>query len=137
MSTNIKIYLVDDDEEDRYLMLHAFKQIGVTQSLYEFDNGEHLINHLSSLEPHELPHLIILDYNMPRLNGVEALSQIKENNTLSSIKVVIYTTSVNEQTKTHCLKLGALDCFIKPTNFNCQLEIAKTFLQLAAVSDSR
>ena len=121
------IYLVDDDEEDRVLMQEAFKTIGLEESLVLFANGEHLMNHLETLEEQQLPHLVVLDYNMPKMNGIEVLTQVKNNATLAPIKIVMYTTSINEKTKKECMQLGALECFIKPTDFTTQIEIAKLF----------
>lgn len=130
MKKDIKIYLVDDDEEDRYLMLQAFKQVGIEEGILQFTNGQQLINHLSTLEPEHFPQLIILDYNMPVLNGYETLSQIKTKN-LSFTRIVIYTTSINDQQKALFKKNGALDCFIKPTSFSSHVEIARTFSEIA------
>ncbi|WP_207515788.1 response regulator [Longitalea luteola] len=134
MKKDIKIYLVDDDEEDRFLMLQAFKHLGIDEGILQFSNGKQLIKHLSSLEPDHFPQLIILDYNMPVLNGYETLSEIKIKNLSSSIKIVIYSTSINDQQKAQFKKNGALDCFIKPTTFSRHLEIARTFFDIALES---
>jgi CheY-like chemotaxis protein len=133
MKKDIKIYLVDDDEEDRYLMLQAFKQVGIDEGILQFTNGQQLIKHLSTLDPEHFPHLIIMDFNMPILNGYETLSQLKTNNFFSS-KVVIYTTFINDQQKALFKNKGALDCFIKPTTFSRQIEIARTFFKIALES---
>lgn len=131
MKKNIKIYLVDDDEEDRFLMLQAFKQIGIDEGISQFSNGQQLIKHLSTLEPDHFPQLIILDYNMPILNGYETLTEIKIKQFSLPSAVVIYTTTVNEQQKIQFKNKGALDCILKPTTFARHVEIAKTFFDIA------
>lgn len=133
MKKDVKIYLVDDDEEDRYLMLQAFKQVGIDEGILQFTNGQQLIKHLSTLDPEHFPQLIIMDYNMPVLNGYETLSQLKTNN-FSPSKIVIYTTFINDEQKALFKNKGALDCFIKPTTFSRHVEIARTFSEIALES---
>ena len=131
MKKDIKIYLVDDDEEDRFLMLQAFKQIGIEEGISQFSNGEQLIKHLNTLDPENFPQLIILGYNMPILDGYETLSKIKIRQGLSSIIIVIYSTAVNDQQRTKFKMKGAFDCFLKPASFARQVENARTFFDIA------
>ena len=74
--------------------------------------------------------LIVLDLNMPILNGTQTLRKIKEDDRFREIPVVIYSTSVNSIEKEECFKLGALDYLVKPSSFSDSVEIAKTLRRI-------
>ena len=88
-------------------------------------NGEQLLIKLHALETeHQLPHLIILDINMPRMDGIETLRKIKLTKNLSFIPVFIYSTSNSVEQMKKCYALGA-DLFVtKGNDFQTVLDFA-------------
>ena len=77
-----------------------------------------------------LPCLIVLDLNMPKLNGTQTLQLLKTDSRFKDIPVIIYSTSLNPQERNKCLKLGAHSYVNKPVSFTEGIETAKQFLAL-------
>src|SRR5689334_14217608 len=101
---NIKVLLADDDLEDRFIVSDAFKEVGCLEEVYVAENGEEGFSYLESVtDIARLPRLIVLDLNMPRISGRERLAELKSNDRYKSIKVVIFSTSINESEKRQCL----------------------------------
>ena len=90
------ILCVDDDEDDLFFIKEIIKSQGYSFKIEEARNGWEALNFLQEgLKKNELPCLIIMDMNMPRMDGKQAISKIKENEELSKIPVVVFTTSSN------------------------------------------
>jgi CheY-like chemotaxis protein len=132
MSLNIKILLADDDKEDQLILSDAFEQIGITDAVHFEDNGEGALNHLenSYQQNNALPHLIILDLNMPRMNGTQTLRILKEDDRFSHIPIIIYSTSLNNIERDECIRLGAHSYIIKPLTFSEYIKSAEYFYNL-------
>jgi CheY-like chemotaxis protein len=92
----INILLADDDADDRSFFEKALKEISVASHLTTVKDGEQLMNYLSKNSEH-LPDVLFLDLNMPRKNGSECLSEIKQNPRLKGLPVIIYSTSVRKE----------------------------------------
>jgi CheY-like chemotaxis protein len=88
-----KIIIVDDDPDDRNAFATAFEKTGYSDPILFLESGQELIFNLDNLTPSAYPSLIVLDYNMPAMNGGEALRSLKENPFTASIPVVIYSRS--------------------------------------------
>lgn len=89
-----RILVTDDDEDDYFLLTNAFDSLGLNYHLDQFMNGEELIEYLSIRDNLlVLPDMIILDYNMPKMDGFETLVRIREVTAFNSIPVIIYSTS--------------------------------------------
>src|SRR5215204_2936835 len=88
------ILLVDDDEEDRMLIQEAFDEIGAPDVVHYEANGEDALSYLER-SAEALPNLIVLDLNMPRMNGTQTLRHLKSDERYKHITVIIYSTSVN------------------------------------------
>src|SRR5687767_15933848 len=100
MSQKPFILIADDDQEDRYLLHTAFEEIGRSNDIYLVENGLQVFNYLdSSIEQTNMPALIVLDLNMPILNGMETLSRLKAHSLYKDIPVIIFTTSIHEVEK--------------------------------------
>ena len=82
------------------------------------------------LSENNLPKVIILDLNMPRLNGKQTLRHIKGEEALKDIPVVIYSTSLNPREKEECMTLGAHAYVIKPASYKDSIETANSFFML-------
>jgi CheY-like chemotaxis protein len=124
------ILLVDDDEEDRMLIQEAFDEIGAGNAVHFEQNGEEAIAYLED-NPSALPCLIILDLNMPKMNGTQTLRFLKSNERYKDITVIIYSTSVNPLEREACLELGAHSYVIKPTLYQESLETVARFNALS------
>lgn len=113
MRTSHSILLVEDDADDRYIMHLAFTEVAFTEQVKIFYTGEDLLKHLQNLpNPSLYPSLIVLDYNMPGMNGGEVLMRLKMDEALRNIPVAMYSTgmrSLEEKMKI----LGAAYCFEK------------------------
>lgn len=132
MDEAIKVVLIaDDDEDDTFLVGRAFAETGIPIELRSVPDGEELTNYLfrrcryndSKLFP--APNLILLDLNMPRKGGREALAEIKADPTVGKIPVVVYTTSSNELDIRRCYELGADSYVTKPGKFDDLVDVLK------------
>jgi CheY-like chemotaxis protein len=122
------ILIADDDQEDRYLIHTAFEEIGRSNDIFLVENGVQVFSYLdASLHQHTMPSLIVLDLNMPLLDGMETLSRLKAHNVYRDIPVIIYTTSIQELEKEKCLQIGAADFIKKPAHFQQTVSTAKFF----------
>ncbi len=102
----IRILLADDDLDDRFFFRDALKQSTICAELITVDDGERLMTYLSK-SGRKLPDVLFLDLNMPRKNGVECLKEIKLNEKLQQLPVIIYSTSVHEAVADELYKNGA------------------------------
>lgn len=125
------ILLADDDHEDIELLLDVLEDIDINRhSVATAINGVDALNKLNQYTDDELPCLVILDLNMPMMGGTETLRQIKANERLQKLQVVIYSTSENPHEKELCTKLGALDYVTKPVLYEQSIKVAKFFKQV-------
>ena len=120
------ILIADDDQEDRFLIDIAFKEIGSFEDLFMVENGVQVMNHLNAISDDDcLPALIVLDLNMPVLGGIDTLIQLKSHKRYKNIPVIIHSTSMYEVEKDRCLKMGAVDFIKKPVSFDQMISTAR------------
>ena len=112
--TKSTIFLVDDDDDDIYLARLTFSKHFPDWKLTSFDDGQSLIDHLTTHALTPLPDLIILDLNMPRLTGFKALEQLKSHTDWKQVPVAILTTSSNGDDRERSRQLGACAFMTKP-----------------------
>lgn len=112
----IQILLADDDEDDRLFFKEAFEEIKIKTQVRFVNDGVELMNHLTVNSNH-LPHILFLDLNMPRKNGIECLLEIKRMNQLQNIAIAIYSTSSSEQDIEETFVQGANVYIKKPSDF--------------------
>lgn len=130
MNDKHPIVLVDDDADDRLIFVEGFVQGGCSKSFLEFDSGPGLIEYLSQISREEMPSMILLDLNMPQVDGREILKELKQNAGWSHIPVVVFTTSALDRDREVCYKLGA-NCFVtKPSSYQDVLDITKSIALL-------
>jgi len=124
----IKILLADDDHEDQFIINEAFSAIGKEGQIVFVSDGEDVIPYLEMMpQNHELPSLIVLDLNMPRMNGTTALKTLKLDDRYAHIPVIIFSTSVNAIEKTVAMEHGAVHYITKPVTYKESLDIARQF----------
>ncbi len=115
------ILLGEDDPDDQELLTEVFAAIDNSFILFFVNNGAEVLSALEKLKDENLPCLIVLDYNMPGMSGEEILREISKNPRFESIPKIVWSTSGSDKFKQNCLKLGASDYVIKPSN-NTDLE---------------
>ena len=113
----ILITLADDDEDDRLFFTDAFDELKINTVVNTVKNGRELINFLDHPET-VLPNIIFLDLNMPILNGIDCLKELKQNDKFKDIAIAIYSTSSSEEDIENTFVLGANIYIKKPSNFN-------------------
>ena len=130
-SLPVTILMADDDEDDRLLALDALKEGRVLNNLHCVEDGVELLEYLrregNFADPATSPRpsLILLDLNMPRMDGREALQHIKADPNLRSIPVVILTTSKEEEDMIRGYDLGAASYITKPVNFEGLVDLMR------------
>ena len=110
------VFIADDDEDDRLLLKYAFAQHSPECHLVFAEDGLALLDALVQIDSE--PCLIILDLNMPRLNGLEALQVLRNNSRYAQVPVVILTTSSEVTDRMHAYALGANDFLTKPLSMD-------------------
>lgn len=131
MINDRKILVVDDDSEDHLILSEYFKEVGLDEKVHFVENGKHALAYLESIdEESALPRLVILDLNMPILNGTQTLMLMKQSLRLKGVPVIIFSTSENETEKRKCLSLGALDYVVKPVSYDEGLKMVNRFKAL-------
>src|SRR5215212_2329973 len=102
------IIFADDDADDLELITGFFKQYNRHVNVLEFKDGREVLMFLDDFAlTSNIPLLIVLDINMPRLNGLETLAAIRKHPRYQHIPVVMYTTSSNDEDEEFCRRLGA------------------------------
>jgi len=134
-NSNLMVLIADDDEDDRLMIKDAFADSGLKNPLIFVDNGEELMHYLKHTEKYsrlpevQLPALILLDLNMPKKDGREALAEIKNDQALKTIPVVVLTTSNSKEEINRIYSLGANSFIVKPNSFDLLINIIKTLKQ--------
>lgn len=128
----LHILLADDDESDRFLFIEAFEELNLKTQVYTVNDGVQLLEYLSQKEG-PLPNILFLDLNMPRKNGLECLREIKSNEQLKGISVVIYSTSASEKDLEETFLYGAHVYIKKPNNFIALKQVLNKALKIISL----
>jgi CheY-like chemotaxis protein len=125
----ITILMAEDDADDRLMTRDAFSECRVRNELRFVEDGQQLMDYLlrrgeyADAERYPLPGVILLDLNMPRKDGRQALAEIKAHPLLKSIPVVVLTTSKAEEDILRTYDLGANSFITKPVTFQALVEV--------------
>lgn len=119
------LLLIEDDRVDQITVRRALKDINVTNLLIIVSNGEEALEFLRN-EKNEKPSIILLDLNMPKMNGIEFLKVAKQDNSLKRIPVVVLTTSKQDQDKIESFNLGVAGYMIKPVDYIQFVDVIRT-----------
>ena len=143
----IVILLADDDEEDRMLAADALEESRVVNDLHFVEDGDELLDYLyrrgrySEPDAAPLPGLILLDLNMPRKDGREALREIKADPDLRRIPIIVLTTSKAEEDIYRTYDLGANSFITKPVSFeglvNVMRDIGRYWIEIVELPPDR
>jgi CheY-like chemotaxis protein len=120
------IYLIDDDQEDHEIFDMALFETGISARLKCFSSASSVIDILK--REAAVPDFMFLDLNMPKINGLECLQLLSEDNFTQKSRIIIYSTSSNEKDVHQTRALGAHDYLVKPTNFSILVESIKQIL---------
>ena len=119
------ILLVEDDKIDAMTIKRALSEIKVTNPLDIASNGEEALEFLRDGK-NEKPGIILLDLNMPKMNGIEFLRIVKQDDVLKAIPVVVLTTSKEDQDRVESFKFSVAGYMIKPVDYLQFVEVMKT-----------
>jgi len=126
------ILIADDDADDRELIKAAFEENNFRHNIKFVEDGEELLKYLrrkgnyADEADHPLPQIILLDLNMPKKDGREALKEIKTDNYLKYIPVIVLTTSTEQKDVQKIYELGVNSFVIKPVTFRQLVAFANT-----------
>ena len=123
--TNKPILLVEDDQVDVMRVTRALKEVHVANQVVHRENGEDALNYLRD-EKNEKPCLILLDLNMPVMNGIEFLQAVKKDERLRPVPVVILTTSHDQQDKLYSFNFGVAGYMSKPVDYRQFVEVMRS-----------
>lgn len=127
----IHILVAEDDEDDKLLILKAFERTLPKEKVTCVEDGEALLNYLKRAAPYNdtakypKPDIILLDLNMPRKDGRAALAEIKSNDDLKAIPVIIFTTSNNSDDIQVTYQMGSSSYITKPGSFEELVKVAE------------
>ena len=124
MNSKKPILLVEDDKVDAMTVKRALRDLNVTNQLDVVGNGEEALAYLKNGENKE-PCIILLDLNMPKMNGIEFLKIIKNMDSFKMIPVIVLTTSKNEQDRIESFRLSVAGYMIKPVDYLQFVETVK------------
>ncbi|MEZ5856594.1 MAG: response regulator [Hyphomicrobiaceae bacterium] len=130
-TTSISILIADDDADDRMLIEDAFRESRLSNPLHFVENGEELLHFLRGEGKYadrghiKLPRLILLDLNMPKMDGRTALKHLKADPELRRIPVVVLTTSKAEEDILRTYDLGVSSFITKPVTFQGLVEVVR------------
>ncbi|MFK7972318.1 MAG: response regulator [Bacteroidia bacterium] len=134
MKLNKPILLVEDDTVDAMMVKKAFKQLNIVHPLVIKENGEQALEWLQD-EDEGLPGLILLDLNMPRMNGLEFLKVAKSDDKLKVIPVVVLTTSEDQQDRVESFSHSVAGYMIKSFDYHEFLETIRGINQYWDMSE--
>jgi two-component system response regulator len=119
----VEILLVEDSPADAEMTIRALKKVNLANKLVHLQNGEEALNFLFAREEYSdrvaasVPKVILLDIKMPKVDGIEVLRRIKENEMTKKIPVIIMTSSKEEQDIITSYSLGVNSYIVKPVDF--------------------
>lgn len=120
------ILIAEDDADDRYLMKTALAETGITEDVEYVENGVEVIKYLESINQENgeinYPKFILLDLNMPKMDGREVLKMMKSNEAYRKIPVIVFSTTKNQLEVKRCYDLGANTYVVKPVSYDTLVE---------------
>ena len=122
------IIVADDDTDDQFMLKEAFSSLNFDREICTVENGEELLDYLNKMGKYNnailpVPKLILLDLNIPKIDGRQCLRMIKESKEFCKIPIIIFSTSNNPEDISQSYELGANSYIIKPYSYNELVEI--------------
>jgi len=132
--SNKPILLVEDDQVDVMTVTRALKELHVTNPLVQRENGEEALAYLRD-PANTTPCIILLDLNMPVMNGIEFLRVIKHDEALRRTPVVVLTTSEEQQDKVNSFNFGVAGYMAKPVDYRQFVEVMRSINTYWTISE--
>ncbi|WP_282080530.1 response regulator [Aquimarina algiphila] len=129
----LNILLIEDDEIERLKFARVLQKNNYPHNIIEAINGEEALDVLAQKE--KLPDLIFLDLNMPKMNGLEFLKELKADATLQYLPVVILSTSNNHQDLKEAYRIGASGYIVKPLKYEDYVHKIKCLIEYWTVNE--
>ncbi len=126
MKSSRPIFLVEDDAVDQMLLQRALSTLRIKNRLDVANNGEEALELLGRSKSEDIPCLILIDLNMPRMNGFEFLKALRQDESLRMIPVIVLTTSKEQKDVKESYRLGAAGYMAKPVDYLQFVELVKT-----------
>lgn len=133
MTRSLNILLIEDDAIEVMKFNRVLKKLELNHKLIEANNGEEALDILKVKEI--IPDIIVLDLNMPKLNGIEFLTILKNDDVLKYIPSIILSTSSNHKDMLECYKLGIAGYVLKPLKYEDYLERIKRLLEYWSINE--
>lgn len=127
MRTLRPILLIEDDSVDAMTVKRAMRDLHITNDLVHAINGEDAMKYLEDHDK-EKPFVILLDLNMPKMNGIEFLRTVKSKLILKTIPVIVFTTSKEKQDIHESFQLGAAGYMTKPVDYAKFVDVLSTVM---------
>lgn len=122
----LNILLVDDDEVDVMTVKRAFQKANIANPIFVAGNGVEALQLLRSEAMPSQRRLVLLDLNMPRMNGIELLREIRKDPALQALTVVVLTTSNEDRDRVEAFQLNVAGYLLKPVTFHTFAEVMAT-----------
>lgn len=116
--------IIDDDKDELEIFIEALESIPAKYNCTYAESPEEAMRILNNVSPD----FIFIDYNMPRTNGLECLQAIKKLEQLRNTPLIIYSNSINEETRKNAFHLGAANCIVKPPSIGILTNMLKDIL---------
>lgn len=129
------LVVVEDDPDDQFFLKSAFEKIGFADYVMWLNSSLSLFEYLKTLDQSTgYPYTILLDYNMPVMNGEEILVELKKHPGFRQIPVLIYSTGISKQLIHRLIALGADGCYVKAYSSSGILEFAEFLKKMIATA---
>lgn len=124
----IRCFLVDNDVEDQEIFILALREIDPLITCLVADGGRSAIDKFS-LDPSFIPRFIFIDMNMPLMNGIDCLRELRKLEHLKEVPIYMYSTAEDQRLMSQVKILGATDFIIKPSSFRGLIDLLEKLLQ--------
>ena len=125
----VRIFLVDDDEDDRLIFSEALNEVSTRHEYREFRDGKELVDYFADPE-NPLPHIIFLDLNMPLMDGKETLAFLRNSPRFKEMSIAIFSSSDSDADIEHTFVLGANIFIRKPTGYEKLKKTIKAIVEM-------
>jgi response regulator RpfG family c-di-GMP phosphodiesterase len=133
MDKVLKILLIEDDMIEIMKLNRTISKLKLNHKIIEANDGDIALKLLRNKD--NLPDIILLDLNMPKINGIEFLNALKSNDTLKYIPTIILTTSSNHKDLHECFKIGVSGYILKPLKYEVYVEKIKKILSYWSINE--
>ncbi len=133
MKQKLKILLIEDDMIEVMKVNRTISSLKLPHEVVEVSNGEEALDYLKS--ENSLPDIILLDLNMPKMNGVEFLNILRNDKVLRYLPTIILTTSSNQKDILECYKAGVAGYIVKPLKYEDYVKKLKHLLEYWSVNE--